>query len=226
MSDASDLLAVIRKPQSLKDLAYTSLKDAILTLRFQPGQALSNRELASQLQISETPIRDALQELEQEGFVTRIPHKGTFVTKIDPKDIEETFQIRASLEQLAVCLALPTLDQQALDEMLSLLNAAELALKDGDRERCSQLGSQFHQCFIKRVENRRLKSILSNLDDHLTRFRRISDSVDGRLEKSQLEHQRVFDAAKLGQVEQASKAMYEHLTSVLNDISTSQLVKD
>lgn len=219
-------LTVIQKPQSLKDLAYTSIKAAILTLQFAPGQALSNRELAAQLQISETPIRDALQELEQEGFVTRIPHKGTFVTEIDPKNIEETFQIRASLEQLAVRLAIPTLKQEALDEMLALLDAAEVALKDSDREACSQLGFQFHQCFIKRIENRRLKNILSNLDDHLTRFRRISDLVDGRLEKSQDEHRRIFEAARLGQVEEAGEAMYNHLTSVLAEMVTIQHITE
>ena len=222
MSDLSDSLAVICKPQSLKDLAYTSLKSAILTLRFQPGQALSNRELAAQLQISETPIRDALQELEQEGFVTRIPHKGTFVTEIDPKDIEETFQLRAALERLAVELTVPKLDSIAFAQMESLLDEAERALASGEREECSQLGSQFHQCFIAPAENRRLKVILQNLDDHLTRFRHISDSLGGRLEKSQKEHRRIFEAAKLGHVHAAGEAMYQHLTSVLTDMSTCQ----
>jgi len=222
LSNLSDSLAVIRKPQSLKELAYTSIKGAILTLRFQPGQALSNRDLASQLQISETPIRDALQELEQEGFVTRVPHKGTFVTEIDPKDIEETFQLRAALERLAVELTVPQLDPIAFDQMASLLDDAERALANGEREQCSQLGFQFHQCFIEPTENRRIKGILQNLDDHLNRFRRISDSLDGRLEKSQTEHRSIFEAAQLGHVQSAGEAMYQHLTSVLNDMSTSQ----
>lgn len=221
MSDLADSLAVIRKPQSLKDLAHGSIKNAILTLRFQPGQALSNRDLASQLQISETPIRDALQELEQEGFVTRIPHKGTFVTEIDPKDIEETFQLRATLERLSVELTVPTLDPIAFDQMAALLNDAEKALADGEREQCSQLGYQFHQCFIRPADNRRLKVILQNLEDHHARFRRISDTLDGRLEKSQIEHRQIFEAAKAGDVEQVANAMYNHLVSVLADMSTS-----
>jgi DNA-binding GntR family transcriptional regulator len=90
-------LSAVSKPQSLKNIAYRAIKDAILTLRFRPGQALSHRDLATQLQISETPIRDALQELEREGFVTRVAYKGTFVTEIDQVDIEETFQIRTAL---------------------------------------------------------------------------------------------------------------------------------
>lgn len=221
MSLSTDTLAVIDRPRSLKTLAYTSLKDAILTLRFPPGQVLSNRDLAARLQISETPIRDALQDLEQEGFVTRVPNKGTFVTEIDPKDIEETFQLRAALEELAVRLTAPSLQDTDFAEMERLLVQADDALQAGDKERCSQLGFQFHQCFILPTENRRLKMILQNLDDHLTRFRRISDQVDGRLEKSQREHRQVFDAAQSGRTEAAADAMYNHLTSVLADMSMS-----
>lgn len=217
MEQISDLMPV-NKPQSLKDIAYTAIKDAILTLKFKPGQALSHRQLAAQLQISETPIRDALQDLEQEGFVIRIPHKGTFVTEIDPQDVEETFQIRASLEALAVRLATCQLDEEELKEGERLLKCAETALAQGDREQCSQFGAQFHQLFIQKTGNRRLIAILGNLDDHQQRFRRISDLITGRLEKSQEEHQQMFEAARQGDAERAGKAMYSHLQGVLKDI--------
>lgn len=217
MEQISDLIPV-NKPQSLKDIAYTIIKDAILTLKFKPGHALSHRDLAEQLQISETPIRDALQELEREGFVTRIPHKGTFVTEIDKVDIEETFQIRASLEELAVSLATPQLDEKDISELERLLKCADTALAQGEREQCSVLGAQFHQYFIQRAGNRRLVAILSNLDDHLQRFRRISDLIIGRLEKSRKQHQQVFEAVCQGDAKKAGRAMYSHLQSVLKDI--------
>lgn len=217
MEQTSELLPVT-KPQSLKGIAYTIIKDAILTLKFKPGHALSHRELAGQLQISETPIRDALQELEREGFVTRIPHKGTFVTEVDKVDIEETFQIRASLEELAVSLATPRLDEKDISEIERLLKCADAALAQGEREQCSTFGAQFHQYFIQKTGNRRLVTILSNLDDHLQRFRRISDLISGRLEKSQKEHRRVLEAACQGDAERAGRAVCCHLQSVLKDI--------
>lgn len=217
MEQTFELLPV-NKPQSLKGIAYTIIKDAILTLRFMPGQALSHRDLAGQLQISETPVRDAMQELEREGFVTRIPHKGTFVTNIDKADIEETFQIRAPLEELTVCLATPQFDEEDFNEIECLLHRADTALTNGNRRQCSALGTQFHQRFIQKAGNRRLVTILDNLDDHLKRFRRISDLITGRLEKSQEQHRRVFEAARRGQAERAGRAMYFHLQSVLTDI--------
>ncbi|MCP4361127.1 MAG: GntR family transcriptional regulator [Chloroflexi bacterium] len=215
-----DLLP-INKPKSLKGIAYSIIKDAILTLKFRPGQALSHRQLAAQLEISETPIRDALQDLEREGFVVRIPHKGTFVTEIDRVDIEETFQIRAELEALAVRLATPHLTEDDFDEMNSLLAQANDVLAQGNHEQCSLLGAQFHQCFIQKADNQRLAAILNNFDDHLRRFRHISDLISGRLEKSQGEHQKVFEAATRGDAEQAGKAMRDHQLSVLQDIQMS-----
>ncbi len=214
-------LSPISKPKSLKGIAYAIIKDAILTLKFRPSQALSHRQLAAQLEISETPIRDALQDLEREGFVVRVPHKGTFVTEIDKVDIEETFQIRAELEAMSVRLATPQLTEQDFDEIESLLIQANDALAQGNRERCSSLGAQFHQCFIQKTGNQRLTAILSNLDDHLQRFRRISDLISGRLEKSQAEHRQVFEIALRGDVEQAGKAMRDHQQSVLQDIQMS-----
>ncbi|MCP4416867.1 MAG: GntR family transcriptional regulator [Chloroflexi bacterium] len=215
--EQKDLLP-INKPQSLKGIAYKIIKDAILTLKFSPGQALSHRQLAAQLQISETPIRDALQDLEREGFVIRIPHKGTFVTEIDSVDIVETFQIRAQLEEMAVRLATPQLTQQDFDEMERLLKLAKDVLEHGERAQCSIYGAQFHQCFIRKANNKRLAAILVNLEDHLQRFRHISDLISGRLEKSQEEHHQVFEAAFQGDAEKAGKAMYIHLDSIVQDV--------
>lgn len=214
-------LLPINKPKSLKGIAYAIIKDAILTLKFAPGQPLSNRQLAAQLEISETPIRDALQDLEREGFVVRLPHKGTFVTEVNKVDIEETFQIRAQLEAMAVELATPHLTEQDFDDMESLLTQANDALAQGNREQCSALGAQFHRRFIDKANNQRLAAILSNLDDHQQRFRHISDLIFGRLEKSQGEHRKVFEAALRGDAKEAGEAMRDHQQSVLQDIQIS-----
>lgn len=218
MEPASQFLPAVDKPESLKDIAYRVLKDAILTLKFRPGQALSHRELATQLQISETPIRDALQDLEREGFVCRIAYKGTYVTEIDPLDIEETFQIRSALEALATRLAIPRLNEDDLKEMAGFLESAQKALKEGDRAQCSHFGAQFHRLLIQKAGNRRLAAILNNLEDHSARFRRISDRISGRLEKSQGEHREVYEAALAGDAERAGRATHDHLQSILTDI--------
>ncbi len=214
-------LAPIRRPMSLNEMAYDRIKEAIITLQFRPGQAISHRTLAEQLDISGTPIREALQELGWEGFIVRVPYKGTFVTHIDPKDIEDTFQIRAELEAMAVrrvVAGLQPVDHRILE---AYIDEAERAYDAGDPQRCSFMGSQFHRFFIEHTGNQRLIGIFNNLDDHIRRFRSLSDAVDGRLGRSQAEHRRVFEAVTRGDAEGAAAAMRAHLDSALADVRTS-----
>lgn len=224
--DSSFRLSPVNEPLSLKDKVYEAIKDAILSLELEPGQALVESRLAEQLGVSKTPIRDALQELEREGFVTRIPYKGTYVAPVDAKDLEEVLQLRAALEGLAVRLAVPWLTAEEREAAEKLLDGAEAALARGDPDRCSTLGNEFHQLFMRRAENQRLVSILRNLDDHMQRFRRMSDQISGRLVKSQAEHRRVLEAVKQQDAELAEQAMRSHLHSVLQDLSGREEVRD
>ncbi len=204
---------------SLKDVAYNAIKEAILTLRLEPGTLLVESDLAQQLGISKTPVRDALQELEREGFVTRILFKGTYVTDVTIQDISEVFQLRAVLEGLAAHLAAPLFSTEELDQVAQNLSAAEAALVAGNLTRCSQEGQKLHQAIIDKTDNHRLALIIHNLDDHVQRFRLLSDRIGGRLNKSVQEHRRVLDALRSRDPAAAEQAMRDHLFSVLQDLS-------
>jgi DNA-binding GntR family transcriptional regulator len=209
--------------QPLKDKAYAAIKDAILTVRLQPGMPLVESELAQQLGISKTPIRDALQELEREGFVSRALYKGAQVTDVTVKDIVEVFQLRAVLEGLAARLVAPLFLDEELDRLSGILSSAEAALEAGDRKLCSAEGRKLHFAIIDKAEadNLRLASITRNLDDHVLRFRILSDRISGRLDKSVVEHRRVLDALYRRDSLAAEKAMRDHLFSVQHDLSAS-----
>jgi DNA-binding GntR family transcriptional regulator len=207
----------------LKDKAYAAIKDAILSVRFEPGMPLVETELAQQLGISKTPIRDALQELEREGFVTRVLFKGTQVTDVCIKDIVEVFQLRAVLEGLAARLATPLFSDGELEKIGEYLTAAEAALADGNLLLCSEHGRKLHTAVIEKSEadNLRLAPIIRNLDDHVQRFRMLSDRISGRLNVSVVEHRRVLDALYQRDPLAAEQAMRDHLFSVQYDLSTS-----
>lgn len=204
---------------SLKDRAYNAIKEAILSLKLEPGTPLVENDMAQQLGISKTPVRDALQELEREGFVTRIFFKGTYVTDVTMKDMAEVFQLRAVLEGLAARLATPLFAPQELDHIAADLTAAEAALAEGDLTLCSQRGQRLHKAIINKVDSQRLSSIIHNLDDHVQRFRALSDRITGRLNKSVKEHRRVLDAFYRKDADAAEHAMRDHLFSVLQDLS-------
>ncbi len=212
-------LEKVGSPVSLKDRAYGVIKSAILSVQLQPGTPLVETQLAQELGISKTPVRDALQELEREGFVTRILFKGTCVTEVTIKDLTEVFQLRAVLEGLAVRLAAPLFSPDELDQIGQNLTAAEAALTEGDLAVCSELGKSLHDAIIDKVDSQRLTLIIRNLDDHVQRFRAISDQISGRLNKSVKEHRRVLDALRRQDPDAAEQAMRNHLHSVLQDIS-------
>lgn len=207
-------------PSPLKDQAYRAIKDAILTLKLKPGQALVESEVAQQLGVSKTPVRDALLELEREGLVTKILFKGTYVSEVTPRDVREIFELRAVLEGLAARRAAPFFREEELERARELLTAQHEALTKGSIELASQLGKRFHDMIIQKADNRRLIPILRNLDDHLQRVRLLSDQINGRLNKSVEEHRRILLALREKDPELAEKMVRAHLESVLADLSS------
>ncbi|MEA3377405.1 MAG: GntR family transcriptional regulator [Chloroflexota bacterium] len=214
-------LSKINESISLKDRAYGAIKDAILTLQLEPGTLIVETQLAEELGISKTPVRDALHELERQGFVTRVPFKGTYVTEVTPQDLTDVFQLRAVMEGLAARRATPFFSAEELDHVDECLTAAEAALADGDLALCSQRGKALHDAIIDKADSQRLASIIRNLDDHVQRFRLMSDQISGRLHKSVEEHRLVLDALREQDPRAAERAMRDHLESVLEDLSSS-----
>ena len=205
---------------SLKDRAYAAIKEAILTLRLEPGAPLVETDLATSLGISKTPVRDALQELEREGFVTRVPFTGTYVTQVTTQDVAEIFQLRAVLEGLAARLAAESFTDEELNLIAQDLDAAEMALAQGDLVLCSERGRNLHRAIIDKASNERLSVIIHNLDDHLQRFRVMSDQIGGRLDTSCQEHRRILQALYERDSDAAEEAIRDHLFSVLEGLSS------
>lgn len=213
------MLSPVGGPISLEKLAYDAIKEAILSFRLKPGQSLVENDLARQLNISKTPVRDALLKLEKEGFVIKIPYTGTYVTDIDPQTVMDIFEIRAVLEGLAVRLATPLVTEGDINEMQELLRKHRSASNQDDIQQAAVLNKQFHEWLIHIASNPWLRQILSNLDDHLQRYRTLSNFQTGRLDKSVDEHQRILDAMKRRDADTAEKAIREHILSVRTDLS-------
>lgn len=209
----------VRTGMTLTERVYTTIKEAILDLKLEPGSPLVEDELARQLGTSKTPVRDALFTLERDGLVTKIPYKGTYVSEVSLKDATEIFELRAVLEGLAARLATATFGPDDFAEAERLLDAADAARLRGDREAASQCGAQFHWLLVQQAENRRLKPILAKLEEQLRRLRRLSDLRRGRLEKSAGEHRAILAALRAGDAYAVEDAMRHHLQSVVADFA-------
>lgn len=207
-------------PMSLEKYAYEAIKNAIIEFQLIPGQSLVEADLAAKLGVSKTPVRDALLKLEREGFVRKIAYTGTYVSEINSKGIADIFLIRARLESLATRLACDKFDKEDILKAQTFIQLLDESIRKGEIEEASAQNKKFHDLIISRAESEWLSQILSNLDDHLKRYRLLSNYQSGRLEKSTQEHQRVLDAIIRKDHDLAEKLMNGHIISVLEDLES------
>ncbi len=215
-----DALRPVSAPISLEKLTYDSIKKAIVSFQLVPGQSLVESELAARLGVSKTPVRDALLRLEREGFVKKIAYTGTYVAEINRKSIVEIFTIRATLEGLAVNMVCGKFSKDDVTKGQTYIDEMEVANQNNDIRTAALQNERFHSLIIARTESEWLSQILSNLDDHLKRYRILSNYQVGRLGKSTSEHQRVLDAIVGGDCVNAEKLMKQHIISVLEDLES------
>jgi DNA-binding GntR family transcriptional regulator len=215
----------ISTPVSLERFAYEAIKEAILTFRLKPGQSLVESDLASQLAISKTPVRDALMKLQKEGLVEKIPYTGTYVSPINRQNLTEIFQIRAVLEGLAVRLATINNNVDEIDKLQTVIDNHALSARDNEISIASKFNSQFHDAIIQLSSNTLLSQILANFDDHLKRYRILSNYQNNRLQKSVEEHQAVLNAIRQRDPELAETLLRLHLMSALEDLKNQDFEK-
>jgi DNA-binding GntR family transcriptional regulator len=211
----------VASPTPLDQLAYDAIKEAILSFQLAPGQSIVESDLAKQLGMSKTPVRDAISRLEKEGLVVKIAYKGAFISDVSRESVQEIYQLRAVLEGLAASLATPNMDVKDRQYTQQLIQDEIAALNSNDIPNASRINRLFHDLLIEKSGNQWLKVVLANLDDHLQRYRMLSYFQQGRLKKSIREHQRVLDAILTGAPEAAEAGMKAHLLSVAADLTTT-----
>ncbi len=218
-------LSRINTPK-ISDSAYEILREKIVSKDFAPGERLDLTSIEEQLGISRTPIKEALARLRQEGLVIIVPRSGTYVTAPTPREILESFQVRAILETHAIRLAATRADQadlEALDEIvreLGRLSAAE------DREsiypRYLDLDHDLHHRIVSLSGNSRLHQSHERENLHAQMARIRYRSSERELEVAQLEHERIMAALWARDVETAAAEMAAHLEraalSLLSDM--------
>jgi DNA-binding GntR family transcriptional regulator len=212
-------LAPVPSPLSLEKMAYDAIKEAILTFRFKPGESLVENDLARQLNISKTPVRESMSRLEREGFIVKIPYKGYYVTEISRQSMLDIFEIRATLEGLAARRAALNFNNQDVEKARQLIEEHRQAALTNNITLASQLNRQFHVLIIERSENERLIQILNNLEDHLRRYRTLSNFQSGRLEKSVTEHQLILEIFIQRDAQKAEALARQHILSVAEDLA-------
>lgn len=197
--------------QPLREVVCETLREAIINGVLKPGERLMEIQLAEELGVSRTPVREAIRKLELEGFVIMIPRRGTYVADLSIKDINEVFEVRTALDVLAAGLAAERITDEELEQMERLLVHIGEYIEKEDMDKIVEADSQFHDILYRASRNDRLVQIINNLREQLTRFRSISMSYPGRLKNTLEEHSRLVEALAMRDVKLAEKLSTEHM---------------
>ena len=188
------------KPVSLRHRIVEVIRQAITSGDLAPGDRVVELQLAKQLGVGNTAVREALFELERAGLVTRIPNKGSFITKTTWEDAQQIFRVRKELEGLAVELAAEHMSAADYDVLQGLVDAMKAAAETSDIERFYQNDLEFHRTLWRFSQNRYLASSLETLVVPLFAFFLIRTRLDYRVDLlgSAQRHHQLLDSIRNG----------------------------
>ncbi|MGN6033257.1 MAG: GntR family transcriptional regulator [Thermomicrobiales bacterium] len=190
------------------------LRNQIFDGTLQPGDRIVESRLARDLGISQTPVREALRELEQMGLVVSYPNRGASVRRIEPKDAEEMYTLRAHLEALGVDLLLDRLTPQDIDALNGLIDEMLAAAAANDPERLTELDTSFHEYILTRSGNSLLLRTWQGISPLNWTMLTVIRLKDRNLTELAERHYPIVEALKTGDKAQAEAAIRDHVLNL------------
>jgi DNA-binding GntR family transcriptional regulator len=202
---------------NLSERAYEQLKSMAVTYQLRPGERLAELDLAKRLKVSRTPIREALNRLVTEGFLTFTPNRGFQCRPLDAKEIFDLYEIRRSLESTAARLAVERASDDELADLERFIERSRSVSEKTTVMELVRLDEEFHERIAVLSRNSELLRILQNINARI-RFCRWIDMENGRRSATQNEHAAMLAALKARDAGRASEAMNSHITRRLDQI--------
>jgi len=197
---------------STSDYAYTNIKESIITGELKPDEPIVEKQLAQVLEISRTPLREALHRLELEELVVRQMNGRLKVASISVQEVKEIFTVRGKLEGLVIANATENATAKDVDSLNTILEMIKKSFEEGKIEEILYYGSKFHSSIYELSKNKTAVNILYQLNDHIYRYRRMIPNHDmDRFEKSIAEHEQIIKSMKENNIEGAQLAMEQHI---------------
>lgn len=195
----------------LRDVVFQTLREAILRGELKPGERLMELQLAAQLGVSRTPIREAIRMLEQEGLAVTMPRKGAEVAKMTLKGMEDVLEIREALDILACQLACDRITDELLVTLEEKKKAFEASLETKDVKIIADADISFHDVIYEATGNPKLITLLSNLREQIYRYRveylKAVDSYPILIK----EHDDIYQSLVRHNREESTAAIREHV---------------
>lgn len=187
------------------------LRGRIIAGRFKEGEQLRQEAVATELGVSRIPVREALKQLEAEGFITIVSHRGAVVSKLSPGEIAELFELRGVLESWLLGLAVPRMTGE------DLARAGEILERMVSNERIDQWGAlnwEFHMALYRPSGRTETMKLLNRVHGMIDRYVRLQISLTSGQAKAHREHRRLLDLCRQGDADGAVRALGAHIAEV------------
>ena len=195
--------------ESMKNYAYRLVKNAIMSLQLQPGQSISEVELADLLNTSRTPIREVLTKLKEENLVEVYPQIGTYVSKINFQLIEEAAFMRFTLEKEILKLSCQAFSRKSINELKRNVEQQEELFNENVQE-FHRLDKQFHYLIFQENKMEHIWEAIMRLSTHYNRMRLLSE-MNNNFEEAIKQHKEIIHIIENQDIEQVELLAYQHI---------------
>ncbi len=202
---------VVRKGRFLREQVYRKLKESILNVMIEPNQRLIEEKLAAEMGTSRTPVREAIQKLEKEGLIHKLPRGGFAVNVVADEEIEEVFGVRSVLEGYAAYLATIRATDEDLRTMESIVKRQEICLDNGETDEVIRLNTDFHDILYACAKSKKLLAIISDLRDFIFRYRILILRYEGMATIAIQDHKDMIALMKAKNARQVEKLVRKHI---------------
>jgi DNA-binding GntR family transcriptional regulator len=198
----------------LKSKVAAEIRDRIVVGALNLGQRVSDKTLASELQISRTPVREALLQLQAEGLIVMRPRSGTFVFDLSSEELKEVCDLRGVFEVAAIEMGASIHPERMVSGLATRIAEAAVAMESGDFAKCEQLDTAFHETLIGLSGNKYLIESYRTISDRVRALRSRLPQTRERISRAIAQHRRIVDLLALGQSHAAADEIRKHVQNV------------
>ena len=209
-ADRPKLLIDFNSSKPLGEVVYVALREAIIKNQFKSGERLMETELAEEMMVSRTPVREAVRKLQSEGYVVMLPRKGTYVSSLTIQDVNDVFEIRGALESMAAYQASIRASNDEIAQIRAFIETETVLWDGSDLARTVESDIQFHSLVFRASQNKKIETLINDLREQTQRLRSSTLSRPGRLRFALDEHRKILAAIEARDPEAAREASMAH----------------
>ncbi len=199
---------------TIGDNVYHYLRNSIIELNIKPGEIISIKDISAQMNVSRSPVRDAIIKLEKEGLITTMPQRGTMISKIDLGRVKEERYIRECLEEKTIVLFMERHTPSDIDRLKAVVAEQKQSIEEGDYRKSLQQDEAFHKVFFDATNKKLCWETLQNTSGHYRRIRLLSLSDQIILDSVIKQHEELIACIAEKDSERLVQLIRRHLTKL------------